>query len=106
MIAWALLAGAAALWIMSGPKRIAPPPGSRWEIDITATNIGVEELKANLHASTQAKGNRLVSLEQTGPEQFKIVMEYGKGPSVIWVGRPIHTSGGVVLTTVDARKLS
>lgn len=104
MVPWLLIGGVVALWLMSGPKRIVPPPGSRWSIDLTATNITPEQLHADLDASTAAKGNRLVSFKATGPQTYNIIVEYGPEHSVIWVERPIHTPGGVVLTTLDAVK--
>jgi hypothetical protein len=103
---WMVGAGLIALWIMSGPKRVVPPPGSRWSIDLRATNIARAELEADMRASTAAKGNKLLSFKQTGADTYHLVIEYGpKGDSVIWVERPVHTPGNVVLTTIDARKM-
>jgi hypothetical protein len=103
---WMVAAGIAALWIMSGPKRLVPTPGSRWSIDLRATNISPVQLEADMRASTAAKGNKLLSFKQTNANTYHLVIEYGPaGDSVIWVERPVHTPGNVVLTTIDARKM-
>jgi hypothetical protein len=98
--------GLVALWLMAGPKRIVPTPGSRWSIDLRATNIAPAQLEADMRASTAAKGNKLLSFKQTGADTYHLVIEYGAaGDSVIWVERPVSTPGNVVLTTIDARKM-
>ena len=101
---WMVGGALVALWLMAGPKRIVPQPGSRWSIDLRATNIMAADLEADMRASTAAKGNKLLSFKQTGPDTYHLVVEYGpSGESVIWVERPVYTTGNVVLTTLNAR---
>ena len=86
------------------PQRITAPVGSRFEIELTATNIAPADLERDLIASMQAKGNRLTQFAVLGPERYRIVVEYGVS-SVISINLPIETPGGVVLATLRARRL-
>lgn len=86
------------------PQRITAPVGSRFEIDLTATNIAPADLERDLIASMQAKGNRLMQFAVLSPEHYRIIVEYGVS-SIISINLPIETPGGVVLTTVKARQV-
>ena len=89
---------------IAGASQVKVKAGEDYALDVAVTGIDANQFRRDVYATVESKGNFILEFEVTRPNRYRIVVHYGKSATIL-LNQPVESQGGVVITTLSARKV-
>jgi hypothetical protein len=89
---------------IAGASQINAKAGTDYALDVAATGVDANQLRRDMYAAVEARGNFILEFEATRENRYRVVIHFAKADTIL-LNQPVE-SNGVVITTLSARKLS